>query len=122
VRELELIRALEKALRSDGPRVVRWLGDDAAVVRARGYAVTSVDAMLDSVHFRSAQLAPEDIGHRALAGALSDLAAMGAQAGEAYLALGAPAPEDTGPDSTVALDIDWSGGFESDAKGFEVEA
>ncbi len=41
---------------------------------------------------------------------------------EAYLALGAPAPEDTGPDSTVALDIDWSGGFESDAKGFEVEA
>jgi thiamine-monophosphate kinase len=90
VRELELIRALEKALRSDGPRVVRWLGDDAAVVRARGYAVTSVDAMLDSVHFRSAQLAPEEIGHRALAGALSDLAAMGAEAGEAYLALGLP--------------------------------
>jgi hypothetical protein len=41
---------------------------------------------------------------------------------EAYLALGAPAPEDTGPDSTVALDIDWSGGFETDAKGFEAEA
>lgn len=41
---------------------------------------------------------------------------------EAYLALGAPAPEDAGPDSTVALDIDWSGGFESDAEGVEAEA
>ena len=28
---------------------------------------------------------------------------------EAYLALGAPAPEDTVPDSPMALDIDWSG-------------
>jgi tRNA A-37 threonylcarbamoyl transferase component Bud32 len=34
---------------------------------------------------------------------------------EAYLALGAPAPEDTVPDSTVALDIDWSGGLETEA-------
>jgi tRNA A-37 threonylcarbamoyl transferase component Bud32 len=40
----------------------------------------------------------------------------------AYLALGAPAPEDTGPDSTVALDIDWSGGFESPAEELETEA
>ena len=34
---------------------------------------------------------------------------------EAYLALGAPAPEDeTGPGgSTIALDIDWTGGFEA---------
>jgi len=35
---------------------------------------------------------------------------------EAYLALGAPAPEDPQPDSTVALDIDWSGGLDSDAE------
>jgi thiamine-monophosphate kinase len=90
VRELELIAALEDALKPRGPRVVRWLGDDAAVVRARGYAVTSVDTMVDGVHFRSAQLSPEEIGHRALAAALSDLAAMGADTGEAYLALGLP--------------------------------
>jgi len=71
--------------------VVRWLGDDAAVVRSRGFAVTSVDAAVDGVHFRSSQLTAEEIGHRALAVALSDLAAMGATAGEAYLALGVPA-------------------------------
>ena len=32
----------------------------------------------------------------------------------AYLALGAPAPEDAVADSSIALDIDWSGAFDSD--------
>ena len=90
MRELELIAELRSLLGAGGPRVVRGLGDDAAVVRGRGYAVTSVDTMVDGVHFRSGELAPGEIGHRALAGALSDLAAMGAPAGEAYLALGLP--------------------------------
>jgi thiamine-monophosphate kinase len=92
-RELALIEAIEAALApaGPGPHTVRWLGDDAAVVRARGFAVTSVDTAVDGVHFRSVDLDPEEIGHRALATALSDLAAMGARAGEAYLALGVPA-------------------------------
>src|SRR5689334_15542628 len=73
-------------------RVVRWVGDDAAVVRARPLAVTSVDAMVDGVHFRldHPRVSPADAGHRALAAALSDLAAMGADPGEAYVALGVP--------------------------------
>ena len=91
MRELELIEALEQVLGRSSARTVRGRGDDAAVVRARPYSVTSVDAMVDGVHFLSAELTPEEIGHRALAGALSDLAAMGAEAGEAYLALGLPA-------------------------------
>jgi len=94
VRELDLIAALEATLRPGGSRVVRWLGDDAAVVRGRGYAVTSVDTMVEGVHFRRSQLSAAEIGHRALAAALSDLAAMGAGAGEAYLALGLPAQTD----------------------------
>ncbi len=85
-----MIEALERVLAPGSARVVRGLGDDAAVVRARGYAVTSVDALVDGVHFRSAQLSPAQIGHRALAAALSDIAAMAADAGEAYLALGLP--------------------------------
>jgi thiamine-monophosphate kinase len=101
MRELELIEALERQLSCNSPRVVRWLGDDAAVVRAHGYAVTSVDAMVDGVHFRSEQLPPREIGHRALAAALSDLAAMGAHPGEAYLALGLPAG--IGSDYALAL-------------------
>jgi thiamine-monophosphate kinase len=90
VRELELIDALERALDPGRGRIVRWLGDDAAVVRARGYAVTSVDAMVDGVHFRRDQLSAAEIGHRALAAAASDIAAMAAGPGEAYLVLGLP--------------------------------
>jgi thiamine-monophosphate kinase len=90
VRELELIAELRSLLGGGDPRVVRGAGDDAAVVRGRGYAVTSVDMMVEGVHFRGGELTPGEIGHRALAGALSDLAAMGAPAGEAYLALGLP--------------------------------
>ena len=66
-------------------------GDDAAVVRSRALAVTSTDAMVDGVHFRLGETASAaDAGHRALAGALSDLAAMGADPGEAYVVLGLP--------------------------------
>ena len=66
-------------------------GDDAAVVRARTLSVTSTDAMVDGVHFRLGHTASAaDAGHRALAGALSDIAAMGADPGEAYVVLGLP--------------------------------
>ncbi|MBV9196795.1 MAG: thiamine-phosphate kinase [Solirubrobacterales bacterium] len=94
--ELELIAALESALGPAGPRVLRWLGDDAAVVRAGRYAVTSLDTMVDGVHFLTSQLSAPDIGHRALGAALSDLAAMAVVPGEAYMALGLPAGIDAG--------------------------
>jgi len=64
------------------------------VIRGGGYAVTSVDTMVEGVHFRVGELTAAEIGHRALAGALSDLAAMGANPGEAYLAFGLPAGSD----------------------------
>ena len=49
--------------------------------------------MVDGVHFRLDHpgVTAADAGHRALAAALSDLAAMGAETGEAYVALGVPA-------------------------------
>lgn len=76
-----------------GSRLLRGIGDDAAIVRARPLCVTSVDAMIDGVHFhlREGWATPAEVGRRALAGALSDLAAMGADPGEAYLVLGIPA-------------------------------
>ena len=44
--------------------------------------------MVEGVHFRLDWIGPAAVGHRALAGALSDLAAMGVAPGEAYIALG----------------------------------
>jgi thiamine-monophosphate kinase len=89
--ELSLIESIAAALPAGGPRVVRGVGDDAAVVRVGGkLCVTSIDAMVEGVHFRldDGSSSPFDVGWRALAGALSDLAAMGAKPGEAYIALG----------------------------------
>ncbi|HUA74798.1 MAG TPA: thiamine-phosphate kinase [Solirubrobacteraceae bacterium] len=74
--------------------MLRGPGDDAAVVRARPFAVVSTDTMVEGTHFllREGWSVPEEVGRRALAGALSDLAAMGADPGEAYISLGiAPA-------------------------------
>jgi thiamine-monophosphate kinase len=90
--ERSLIAAIHDALRRpSGSRVVRWIGDDCAVVRGDAYAAVSVDVMADGTHFRlGSGVTPEDAGWRALAGALSDLAAMGASGGEAYLAVVLP--------------------------------
>jgi thiamine-monophosphate kinase len=60
-------------------------------VRAGGVAVTSVDVMVDGTHFRLGdRCTPADAGWRALSGAASDLAAMGAEPGEAYLSVVLP--------------------------------
>jgi thiamine-monophosphate kinase len=100
--ELALIEAIRGVLaQRPGSRVVRWIGDDAAVVRAGGYAAVSTDVMVDGTHFRLGQATPEDVGWRALAGALSDVAAMGAEPGEAYLSVVLPAALDD--DDVVAI-------------------
>ncbi len=90
--ELALIAAFQRLLTNRSQRVVRWSGDDCAVVLARPVQAVSIDQMVDGVHFRldHPRVTPADVGHRALAGALSDLAAMGAEPGEAYVALGMP--------------------------------
>ncbi|MDX6685889.1 MAG: thiamine-monophosphate kinase [Baekduia sp.] len=90
--ELELIAAFQDVLANRSDRIVRWSGDDCAVVRARNVQAVSVDTMVDGVHFLldHPDVTAGDVGHRALAAALSDLAAMGADAGEAYVALGLP--------------------------------
>jgi thiamine-monophosphate kinase len=58
--------------------------------------------MVEGTHFRlGPRCGPEDVGHRALAGALSDLAAMGAAPGEAYLCVVLPPALDD--DDVLAL-------------------
>jgi thiamine-monophosphate kinase len=88
--EFDLIAKLQRRLAPPGPSVLLGSGDDAAVTMPRGVSATSVDALVDGVHFRRESVPLGAIGHKALAAALSDLAAMGAQAGEAYIAVGVP--------------------------------
>lgn len=88
--EFELLAKLRGRLPPPGPRVELGSGDDAAVTVPGGATATSVDAIVDGVHFRRSEAPLRTIGRKALATALSDLAAMGAEAGEAYVVLGAP--------------------------------
>ncbi len=93
--EFELIAAIRERLAAGGAppgseRVVLGSGDDAAIVRPEGAEAVSVDMLVEGVHFEAPPFALRDVGHKALAVALSDLAAMGALPGEAYVQLGAP--------------------------------
>jgi thiamine-monophosphate kinase len=89
--EFELLDRLRGRLPPPGPRLRLGSGDDAAItVPGGGATATSVDALVDGVHFRREQSSLTQIGRKALAVALSDLAAMGAEPGEAYVALGVP--------------------------------
>jgi len=94
--EFDLIAAIRERLPAPGPRVRLASGDDAAVVEPRAASAITVDAVVDGVHFRLEQFGARAAGRKALAAALSDLAAMGAAQGEAYVVVGAPAdlPDD----------------------------
>lgn len=88
--EFELLKRIRERLPTEGKQVRLGSGDDAAVTAPPGATATSVDALVDGVHFRREQATLAQIGHKALATALSDLAAMGAGPGEAYVVLGIP--------------------------------
>jgi thiamine-monophosphate kinase len=88
--EFELLEAIRRRLPQAGAQVLLGSGDDAAVALPAGATATSVDALVDGVHFRREWSSPAQIGAKALAVALSDLAAMGAEPGEAYAVLGVP--------------------------------
>jgi thiamine-monophosphate kinase len=89
--EFELLAKLRERLPQDGRRVLLGSGDDAAVTVPGGATATSVDAIVEGVHFRRGEAELRTVGRKALATALSDLAAMGAETGETYVVLGAPA-------------------------------
>jgi thiamine-monophosphate kinase len=75
-----------------GSGVIVGPGSDCAVVQpARGQKlVATVDAAVEGVHFTLQHFSPEDVGHKALAINLSDLAAAGARPRWFLCALGVP--------------------------------
>ncbi len=89
--EFALIDLFTRALPLRGEGVVVGPGDDAAVLRlpAGEDLVATVDAVVEGVHFGPG-FTPADVGWKALAVNLSDLAAMGARPLHALVALALP--------------------------------
>lgn len=90
--EHALLARLLARLPRPSPTVLVGPGDDAAVVAGgrNERLVVTTDAVVEGVHFSRAYSTPADIGHRALAVNLSDLAAMGAMPRWALLSLVLP--------------------------------
>jgi thiamine-monophosphate kinase len=80
VGEHALIERIRRRIPPSPPFVIVGIGDDAAVVEPdrNRLEVITTDSQVEGVHFDQAFVSPADIGHRALAVNLSDLAAMGA--------------------------------------------
>ena len=89
--EFALIRSFTRALPLRGEGVRLGVGDDAAVlVPPRGEElVATVDEVVEGVHF-DGRFTPEQVGWKALAVNLSDLAAMGARPLWGLVALAVP--------------------------------
>jgi thiamine-monophosphate kinase len=97
--EFDRIRRIAAAL---GPRGT-GLGDDCAVlVPADTMLVASTDVSVEGVHFRRDWLSLEEIGWRAVAAALADLAADGAEAAGVLVALSVP-PDATDEEVAAAM-------------------
>jgi thiamine-monophosphate kinase len=61
-----------------GREIETGIGDDAAVLRADGALVWTIDQQVEGVHFRRDLLRDDDLGYRATVAAVSDVLAMGA--------------------------------------------
>lgn len=95
--EFELIQRLTQGLPSH-PAVVVGAGDDCAVLDlglADRLVLFKTDAVVEGVHFDH-QARPEQVGHKALARCLSDVAAMAGQPTAAVVTLGLPRQFDPG--------------------------
>ena len=88
--EFGLIAALAAGL-PRGERTVVGIGDDAAVLTTPdGRVVATTDLLLEGLHFRRDWSAPADIGGKAAAQNLADVAAMGAVPVALLVGFGAP--------------------------------
>lgn len=92
--EFGLIARIVERLSTPGagrPHVVLGPGDDAAVVAAPdGQVVVTTDVLVEGVHFRHDWSTGYDVGRRAAAANLADIAAMGAVPTAVVVALAAP--------------------------------
>lgn len=85
--EKDLIRSLTANLHTDDT-VMLGAGDDCAVLKFGNQELLfKTDAVVEGIHF-DINAAPDEVGHKALARALSDIAAMGGTPSHCLITLG----------------------------------
>lgn len=93
--EFQLIETLHRRYGQTSSNVVRGIGDDAAVVTPiKGHEmVLTTDLLAEGVHFNLKTATFEDIGYKAAAANLSDIAAMGAKPNYLLVSLAIPSSQ-----------------------------
>lgn len=97
VGEFALIDRLRRLVPTCGPGVLLGIGDDAAALTFAGPVLATCDIQVEGVHFAWDLCAPGDVGWRAVAVNLSDIAAMGGTPRAVLISLALPpeTPVDT---------------------------
>lgn len=115
--EFQLIERLRRQLPISTADVVVGIGDDCAVLRAGDgrYLLVTCDAQVEGRHFVRGQATPYQIGRKALAVNLSDIAAMGGTPRYALVSLGLP------NDTEVAFVDELYRGLMDEAQPFETQ-
>ena len=90
--EFGFIKKISRGCLIRPQNVIRGIGDDAAVFTQDCNEVTllTTDLLVERVHFFRHKTSGFDLGHKALAVNLSDIAAMGGTAGEAFVSIAIP--------------------------------
>lgn len=90
--EFELIRRIEAKVGQGPPGAIRGIGDDCAAITASPGTLTllTTDAVVEGRHFYRPFFKPFEIGLKAVATAVSDIAAMGGHPFHLLISLGLP--------------------------------
>ncbi|MCX7984155.1 MAG: thiamine-phosphate kinase [Bacteroidetes bacterium] len=90
--EFGFIARAAKLLHQQLPTGIVGIGDDCAVIHQEGnrsFLITT-DMLVENIHFLRNRITPQELGYKALAVNLSDIAAMGGVPHSAYISIAIP--------------------------------
>ena len=90
--EFKLIQNIHEQFKNQKNPDALGIGDDCAVLpfsETHSQLITT-DLLIENVHFVKSEISPQELGHKALAVNLSDIAAMGGTAQAVFLSIAIP--------------------------------
>jgi len=90
--EFGLIKKVTKDITVDKSTVVVGVGDDVAVIKTKSekYALLTCDVLIEGTHFKRETITPFQLGRKAIAINVSDIAAKGGIPNQALISIGLP--------------------------------